>query len=256
MAASITETTSNEICEAVNELIMQFKYFSPRDKEILILMDMATKLIPVEPAIGNARKGSICLLSGDFEKGLHHFKVANYKLPGSNSELLKFNSAISTSNHNFYTESQKYIDQINKVTEHEPFELINVGYGCLAFNKLKELIMDARKYGMAIDENDAELALRAAAVFETAGISDAEVAKYADVFGEVLREHHLMIAEHYPTIKIGDASNNWDPATVFIVFKVKLEAEKAADLYAESVERALHKFGYFPDALHLSVEAI
>jgi hypothetical protein len=256
MVGAITQSTNNEICDAVNHLVMQFKYFSPSDKDIQILLDLATKLIPVEPSNGNARKGSIYLLCGDFEKGLHHIKVANNKLPGSNAEVLKFNSAITVSNHYFYLESQKYIDQIKKVTEHEPFEIINVGYGCLAFNKLKELIMDARRFEMSIDEKASELALRAAAVFESAGITDAEVAKYADVFGEVLRENQLMIGEECPTIKVGDSKNNWNPPTVFVVFRIKTSPERAADLYAESVERALVKFGSFPDALHLSMEAI
>lgn len=195
------------------------------------------------------------VLLGNFDQALYHVKISNTGLPLDNKDLHLANSSTTIANCNFYLESQLYYYQIKNVSLVDPFIFLNAGINCLALIKLKELIMDANKFGIKLDEVKAGSATRAAEILESANVSDETVAKFADVFGEVLRENRLFNADLHPTIAIGDDSNNWHPHTVFISFKVKTDAVTAANLYKTSVKRSIKRYGAMPDALHLSIEA-
>ncbi|WP_019883309.1 MULTISPECIES: hypothetical protein [unclassified Methylophilus] len=255
MVATAPQTIDKDLTDKIRNLIFQFEHI-PADSFVIRQLNAdVDKLMKVDASRAHLHKASLNFLIGDFENVKYHVRVMN-GIPPESYQSLYYNSAIVLSNSYLYSEAIGYYESIIAKNELEPYEIILGGYNCLAFIKLNKLIKESLKLKLEFADKDISLAERASAILESANITDAEVAKYADVFGEVLRERRLMIGEYNPTVLIGDNQNNWHPHTVFIIFRVKTDPNVAADIYAESVSRSIQKYGAFPDALHMSVEAI
>lgn len=252
---AVPKPITDEIFDSINQLINKDEYQSDASFEIKRLFAQISKLMPVDPAWANLAKGFLYFIVADFENGKYHIEVGN-KLPTENRDSLNANSSIAYSNSSFYSDGQKYYSLVKEVASIEQYLVICGGFNSLAFHKLNELIVDAKKLNIEFEKNDVEIASKASSILSAAQITDAEVAKYADVFGEVLRENRLLVTSKYPTVIIGDDTTNWHPHTVFVVFKVKSNATTAAKLYKESVKRLIARYGAIPDALHFSIEAV
>jgi hypothetical protein len=255
MVASAPQTIDKELSDKIINLIFQFEHIPADSFVIRQLNAEIEKLMKIDASRGHLHKANLNFLIGDFDNVRYHIRVMN-GIPPASYQSLYYNSAIVLSNSFLYSEAIVYYESILAQGDLEPYEIVLGGYNCLAFIKLNKLIKESLKHNFTFDDKDIALAERASAILESAKISDAEVAKYADVFGEVLREHKLMIGEYNPTVLIGDDQNDWNPHTVFIIFRIKTDPSVAADIYAESVSRTIQKYGAFPDSLHMSVEAI
>lgn len=256
MVSANQQTIAPEVYESINNLIYQYRFFPTDSLEIRRLFASVQKLMDVDPAKANLAKSMLYWLIGDFDQAKKLVGVSNNGLPLDNKDLHLSNSATTLANANFYTESQHYYNLIKNVSLVDPWVLVNAGLNCLAFEKMKGLTMDASKLGIKLDEAKTDISLRASKILNEAQLTDNDIAKYADVFGEVLRENHVMNADLHPTITIGDDQSDWYPHTIFIVFKVRTDALTAAQLYKSSLKRSFEKFGTFPDALHISIESI
>ncbi|WP_024931088.1 hypothetical protein [Methylophilus sp. OH31] len=253
MVAIAPQTIDKDLTDKITKLIFQFEHISADTFVFKQLYAETEKLMKVNASRAHLHQASLHFLIGDFEGAKYHLRVMN-GIPPESYQDLYYNTSIVLSNCYFYSEAIEYFQRVNAASGLEPYQITGGGFNCLAFIKLNKLIKESLKLNLTFEDKDIALAEKASAILETAEIIDTDVAKYADVFGEVLREHELMIAGYHPTVLIGDDDNNWHPHTVFIIFKVKTDPETAAGLYRESVMRAIDKFGGFPEALHMSIE--
>ena len=254
MAFEASETIASDLIGELNVLLASARYIQIESIVIKKLLRGATQLMNADPSQANLIKAAINLLCADVEKVVYHLKLAN-NLPSSNKPNLHLNSSVALSNLILYSKSQEFFLKVNDLTKVELFEFIDGGLGSLSIIRMNELFVKAEKMKLQIDHPKIELTSKAANVLRNNNISDVDVAKYADVFGELLREKRIMIKGEHPDIVVGDSSNNWHPETVFIAFKIEIDVIDATKLYKEGMKRLLSEYKDFPEYLHLSIEA-
>lgn len=254
MVAPKPKTIVEELFDSINLYISESNYLESDSFQIKKLLRDADKLMGPDPAQANIAKAMIYQLCGDIEKVYYHIRIAN-TLPICSRSNLLLNSSISLSNLFMYEDAQYHYNLITEPNDSERSFINEAGRGCLSLIKLMELMTKAREMNLHFDDKDVELTTRATDVLKKHRIVDSDLAKYAGIFGEVLRENKLMIKTRFPDVIVGDVSNGWYPETVFITFKVNTDVTTAARLYKESVQRLLSNFKSIPDAVHFSIEA-
>lgn len=254
MAFAVAKSKADELIIALNLLIQEAVYLDVESVQVKKLFHSATQLMGADPSQANLIKAAIYQLCGNVEKVEYHLGLAN-KLPCQNKPNLYINTSIALSNLGLYIKSQEFFSKISDPTSVSLIEIIETGFGSLSILKMNELFMKAKKMKLNFNDEKIELTSRAAEVLINNNISDEEIAKYADVFGVLLREKGLMIKGTHPDVVVGDAENDWNPPTVFFKFKVGTDVRSAANLYKEGTKRLISKFDVIPEALHFSIEA-
>lgn len=251
------QTINNDIIEDINLLLLDGNFISLESTIAQRLLANARKLMPRDPSSANIALAAIHSLANVRDKVIYHVNNAN-KLPCDSVVNLYYNSAVALSNSGFYTLSQNYY---LKIQAHEGLiqtDMVDGGFNTLAFCAMNDLLgkFQLLKVQMTDYTKDAiEFSAQARAVLDKHRVTDATVAAYADIFGDLLSENNLMLKTKWPEITIGDASIGWYPETLFITFKVGTDDATAAQLYKEGTKRLIKKFKKIPDAIHFSVEA-
>ena len=254
MVAPIQKTIAEELFGSVNAFIAEAAYLQEDSLEIKRFLRQASQLMSINPTEANIAKAMIYQLCRNVDKVKDHVRIAN-QLPALNKTLVYVNSSISLSNLGIYSEAQNYFSLVTEPNEVEPYLIIDTAFGCLSLQKLRLLLTRAKEMNLHFSDKDIELTSRATEVMNKYKITDSDLAKYADVFGEVLRENNFMIKSRFPDVVVGDKTNSWYPETIFVIFKIDSDAKTAAKLYKESVRRLLAGFDDIPDAVHFSIEA-
>lgn len=254
MAFISTETVANETIESLNAMISSDSYFDLDSIQIRKLFANVNKLMPIDPAGANVIKAGIYQLCGDLENVEYHVGLAN-KLPTDSKKVITLNSVTALSNIGAFSKSQEHFRKIEAQDSIELFRLFESGVGSLSMIKLDSIFEKAKKMDLNYKDEKIQITSRAASILRANNISDEDVAKYADVFGELIRENRLMLKGSHPVITVGDSLNNWYPSTVFITFKISGSFQKAAGLYKEGTKRILEKFKSIPESIHFSIES-
>ncbi len=254
MVAPNPETIANELFESIYLLLLKNSYLQKDDLEVRRLFKRTDQLMESNVPAAHLAKANLHFLIKDYEAGQYHIKVAN-QWYGEHKHSTLYNTVITLSRYSFYPEAQRYFNVIVDQILLEPFELVKAGFNCLAFSSLNDLILKAQKLDLTFDSADEALAKKAYAILKAANITDDDVAKYAQIFGNVFHEASVITSSEHPLIKIADKENNWSPPTVFIIFILNESTEVISKVYKESVKRIIKEYGTIPDALHFSVES-
>lgn len=252
------KTINNDVIDDINLLLLNGEFINIDSSDGKRLLANARKLMPRDPSSANIALAAIHSLANVRDQVIYHVKNAN-KLPNDSVVNLYYNSAVALSNSGFYTLSQDFYRKIQAQDGLIQSDMVDGGFNTLAFCAMNDLLSKFKllKVTMTDYTKDAlNFSAQARAVLDKHNVTDATVAAYADIFGELLSEKNLMLKTKWPDITIGDESIGWYPETLFITFKVGTDDETAANLYKEGTKRLIKKFRSIPDAIHFSVEAV
>lgn len=255
MVAPIPKTIKEELFNSINELIYSCESFTHDSISIRKLLNQADKLMPVEPGEANVIKAMIYQLCWDVESVHKHVKIAS-KLPLDNRSNANLNFSVAYLNLGFYSLGQFYFNLLTEPDQAYSDHIINAGLGSLSFNKLNTLIIKGKEINLNFDEKMLQLNQQAVNLLNKHHITDADVAMYADVFGEVLNENKFFQKTQLPVIIVDDKDNNeFGSDTLFVVFKIDTDPKTASVLNKEAIKRLFAKFDLVPDSIHFSIEA-
>ena len=252
MVAAIPKSISDQIFDSINSLIEKTSYQDENSIDVKRILKEIDKLMPIEPAQANLAKALVYQCCGNVQQVDYHVKVAD-KLPCINKTHLNLNFAIAYSNLGLHSLALGYLNKVDEPDQAYFDHIVGAFKGNLSLFKFNELLIKAKKMKLDFDADNFKLTSKATEVLRKHSINDIDVAKYADVFGLVLRENNF-VSKGVPDVIVSDHEHG-DMDTVFVTFKINADTKTAAKLYKESTKRLISTYNSIPDGIHFSVEA-
>ncbi len=240
-------TKGSQLIEETNHLLNSLRHFLPKDDlRLRRLMAEADKLMHADPWEAHTVKGMVCQLNGDFERALHHMDNAIKLAPGNPIGIANKSSILI--NFGFFAEAQKFYAKVGSPAEGNFPVATLLGFGAGAFCEMDKFIGIARKMKLDLAAFDVHTIENAARLMNKHALSDATMAGFLDVAGEIMREEGVVFCE-MPEVFAWDAS---DDPVLSITYKLPVDAYRAEELDCELATRLVDRFSQIPSFLSVS----
>ena len=249
MISDTPKTIASDLTPLINALVIKTtRYLAPDDMQLRRLIRQAEQLIGADAAQGHSALAALYQLTGDRERTLHHIDNAIQLAPSTLDHL--GNKATNLANLGYYSEAQIFFDRA--VDPEKGKMTFGWGKGCIygAFRTMLRHLQRAREMTLELSGLDTEIAERAAAVLEKAGVTDADIAKVLDIFGGVVRQRRLFYAGQAPQVIVFDEIGQ-EPF-IEMVFDFDVPPAEAHKIYLEFVDQVIEKMPAAPSVLSVS----
>lgn len=251
MSAAIPATVDEVIIGEVNNVLASGRFADPDSLKIRRLLKDAHGLFKVKPWMAHADFGCIYQIVGDVEKLRYSFKCSLEMAAGEYVDA-SIQKGICILNLGFFSEAQQLFKELGDPTYWKLVNILPILYGTLAFEFIDEFQFKAHKMKIDLTGLDFETASRATAILKKHGVTEDQLAAWADVAGDVIRENKLFLMGDGPDIDVADDDGD---QCIYLTYRVKTKPQEAVALYQEVSKRLIHAFKQLPAVVNISVRA-
>ena len=251
MPIQIPATIADDLFADIRKLIEPGnRYFTPDSREIRELLARADKLQKANAFDAFIARSSLYTMCGDRENALAQIKKA---------EALGFNRhavaarCIALANLGYFSEAQEFYSSAADPTGGFFGKYGRMAVNCGALAAYERMLRVAEKMQLEVDTVLTRKILDALEIFAQVGITDADLGRYLDVAGEIMREQRLFYVGTSPEFFVWTK----DEADQFVHFtyRVPVEAGTAERLDTELITRFVDRFGSTPEPVSITIKS-